>query len=376
MGFDGYCTKIVTPGEGFIWVLRRASLALITTALLLAGCAFPGSTKPVVKIGLIAPFEGLERGLGYEVLYATKLAIRERNASDGVGGTMMELIALDDSAGPDAAAQAAKMLTVDPKVMGVIGPVSARSADAVADAFDAAGMPWIALAAVPDSTLTAHRPQAFRLFAGPTALADAATDHVVASGAHSVALIRAGDNAFADALASSARARGLAVADSLTLPRDHFDAILFAGDAAAAADFLVELRGAGITVPLVGGPELGRPFLAQRAGAMAEGIVWASSVPPSSKLPPSFVDGYRVLAGAPPGPNAVLAYEATNVLLDQLEFVVRYDSDLSRRGLAAALAAARRLSLVGPIVFDERGAWAAAPVHLYCVTGGDFYVER
>ncbi len=71
--------------------------ACLVACLLLSSCAFPGSVKPTVKIGLSAPFEGLYRDLGYEVLYATRLAVRERNAAGGVAGRyLVELVALND----------------------------------------------------------------------------------------------------------------------------------------------------------------------------------------------------------------------------------------------------------------------------------------
>jgi len=75
-------------------------------------CTVPGSTKPILKVGLVAPFEGLYRPLGYKVLYAVKLAIRERNASGGVAGYMVELVALNDDSEPTIAAQRAREMAV------------------------------------------------------------------------------------------------------------------------------------------------------------------------------------------------------------------------------------------------------------------------
>ena len=75
---------------------------LLITMLVVSGCylQFPGSTDPLIKIGLVAPFEGQFRSRGYEVLYAVKLAIRECNESGGVGGYRVELVALDDGGDP------------------------------------------------------------------------------------------------------------------------------------------------------------------------------------------------------------------------------------------------------------------------------------
>ena len=96
-----------------------ASLFLVLTiALLVGACA---SVEPVVKIGLVAPFEGRRRPIGYDAIYAARLAIREANAAGGVGGVRVSLVALDDGGNPQLARQAAASLVVDPDVVGVVG---------------------------------------------------------------------------------------------------------------------------------------------------------------------------------------------------------------------------------------------------------------
>ncbi|HFC11696.1 MAG TPA: hypothetical protein ENJ56_02535, partial [Anaerolineae bacterium] len=66
--------------------LTRYCFLLLT--LLLAGCASVdfadvSSVDPVVKIGLVAPFEGEQRVIGYDVIYATRLAVRQVNTAGG-----------------------------------------------------------------------------------------------------------------------------------------------------------------------------------------------------------------------------------------------------------------------------------------------------
>jgi hypothetical protein len=91
-------------------------------AFLLAACNLPVRVKPTVKIGLSAPFEGLYRDLGYEVLHAVRLAVRERNADGGVGQQyLIELVALNDLNEADTAAEQARKMAVDPGVLGVLG---------------------------------------------------------------------------------------------------------------------------------------------------------------------------------------------------------------------------------------------------------------
>ncbi len=91
---------------------------LVILTLTLSACA---STAPVIKIGLVAPFEGQYRSIGYEAIYAARLAIREINARGGVHGYRVELVALDDRGEPDRAIIAAQQLIIDPQVIAVIG---------------------------------------------------------------------------------------------------------------------------------------------------------------------------------------------------------------------------------------------------------------
>ncbi len=101
---------------------------LFAVCFLLAACALPGDAAPVVKIGVIAPFEGAGRPLGYAVLPAVKAAVAEANASGKLGRYQVMVVAFnDDLHGPTAAAQA-QALALDPEVLGVVGPWTAETA--------------------------------------------------------------------------------------------------------------------------------------------------------------------------------------------------------------------------------------------------------
>lgn len=86
--------------------------------ILLSACQ---SVAPVVKVGLVAPFEGREREIGYDVLYSARLAVREINAAGGIGGTRIALVALDDGGDTEFAAATADSLLIDPQVVAVVG---------------------------------------------------------------------------------------------------------------------------------------------------------------------------------------------------------------------------------------------------------------
>jgi hypothetical protein len=71
----------------------QAALMVIINVgvLMITGCAISRSAAPV-KIALFAPFEGRYREIGYEMLYAARLAITEA----GADASQIELLPIDD----------------------------------------------------------------------------------------------------------------------------------------------------------------------------------------------------------------------------------------------------------------------------------------
>ncbi len=82
-------------------------------ALLLSGCAVVQG-EDVAKIVLLAPFEGRYREVGYDALYAARLAF----ADSGVQS--IDLYPIDDGGSPVSATQRAAAFQVDPTIKLVI----------------------------------------------------------------------------------------------------------------------------------------------------------------------------------------------------------------------------------------------------------------
>jgi len=119
--------------------VKRFGWLLLVWALI--GCR---AAPPLVKIGLVAPFEGANRPIGYDVIYSARLAVREINQAGGIDGVMVALVALDDSSEPDLAAQAAASLVIDPAVVAVIGHWGQQTTMAAAPIYQQAGLPLLA----------------------------------------------------------------------------------------------------------------------------------------------------------------------------------------------------------------------------------------
>lgn len=301
--------------------------------MLLAGCY--GSTPPVVKLGLIAPFEELYREDGYAVLHAVRLAVNQRNAAGGVAGRQVALVALNDNGQPAEARQQAANLGVDPAVLAVIGPLQSATVEAAGPELAAQGLPWIGLASVTPE----QQPGGFTLDLAPESVASIA----------------------ARLLASSGVSGPIARVDDLTSVPDELGGAIWLGDAAGGARLALQLP---LQTALAGGPALGSPVFAGRAGQAAEGALWLSAGPGIAGLPVDFIAAYRALAGGDPPPQAVLAYDGANLLLDALDLAGQQDGAITRatvRQALLALGAAGWQGLSGQVAWQEDVCLGGAP---------------
>lgn len=126
----------------------RALFLLALAALAaLGGCS---RVAPVVKVGLVAPFEGRQRAVGYDAIYSARLAVREINAAGGIGGYRVALVALDDGADPELARETAASLAIDPDVVAVVGHWQPQTTAVAAPIYAAAGLAFLPAGATAD----------------------------------------------------------------------------------------------------------------------------------------------------------------------------------------------------------------------------------
>lgn len=97
------------------WPICWQVTALCLCLILVSGCAVNPSAAPV-KLVLFAPFEGRYREIGYEMLYAARLALAE----SGDAAAQVRLIPIDDGGIRVTAQQHAAAIALDPQVQLVI----------------------------------------------------------------------------------------------------------------------------------------------------------------------------------------------------------------------------------------------------------------
>lgn len=262
--------------------LSPRHLVYVFTCLLAFLPACLPLTRPVVKIALVAPFEGRYRNVGYEVIYAVRLAVREANANGGVAGYSIELMAFDDAGNVDAAVEQARKVVADPQVLGVIEHWRGATTTAAATEYDLAGLPLLATGYATDLPNTA-----FQLWLPESPCAQTPT--------------------------------------------------------ALCPESAEELR------------------LLEAEGLLNDEsqLVYLPAPLPADSTDPTFAERYRAISnGVEPSFNAVLAYDAAQVLFAAIARAVEINGPPTRAGLLEALAQSEHMGLSGLIQFDSQHQWA------------------
>lgn len=255
------------------FVLRRVIVRIMPffiAVAVLVGCADLRLPR-VVKIGLIAPFEGPSRAYGYAILAAVKLRLQAWN--EGGGQPQVELVALNDDGDPELAAALAAQLALDPDVLIVLGPAQSHTARRAAPALAAAGLPVLSLAPLPEAPWLWVEP-----LAGTTADLTATLAPWVPNAIPAWELPLAGP-------------------------------VIWLGDALSLAELR---RTAPEQVPAAGPVAAEEAAIAWADEALA-GLVWATVLP--DELPTDFATTYEQRMGISPPPQALLAYAATDQAL-------------------------------------------------------------
>jgi branched-chain amino acid transport system substrate-binding protein len=316
-------------------------LCVVCSALLFVACRVPGAVRPTAKIGLVAPFEGRYRYVGYDLFPAVRMAVREANAAGGIEGVFVELVAYDDAADPAVAVQQAQKLAVDPDVVAVIGHFRDGTTAAAVPSYVEANLPLLA-PAVLDPDLGSGNDVVFRFGSDASAVAAAMLEGVGAA-----ALVTDG-GVLGQALLDGASERGISLAPVVspgtpgwvdTIKRAGLATVICATDPVAAGEVAMALHTGGWEGTLLGGPSLGaEDFVAVGADA-AQGALFVTPWLPFEATEEGFVAAYTSISGGPrPGRLTLPAYQAAGLLLEALRLDVAAHQTPSRAGMAAALA--------------------------------------
>ena len=273
----------------------RTTATFIIAAVFLLSCT---STRPVTKIALIAPFEGLYRQTGYTALDAMRAAI----AQSDTGDIDIMPLALDGSGSAEQVRRATQKALRDPSVAALVGPFDPSTIASLDDLLAADGRAW-------------HAPSTQVL-----------TDTITAIAAHidpTHKLLLAGDSELLAAVNAEILATRLdhpiRVGLNAAAPPTNEETVIWLGDAATAADELIRLRINAPEAPFWLAFNGDTPIFAQRLLRTADPngeiaplgpVYWAAWMD----------DGYTSWAEThqPNTPTAYVTYRATQRAIAQI----------------------------------------------------------
>ncbi len=273
--------------------MAQTRLCLLLLALILVSCT---SVRPVIKIGLLAPFEGLPRRSGYTALTAMRQAI----ADFAPAGVAIMPLAVDDTGDVAGMKRAVDKMLQDEAVRAIIGPYSLPLAQQLQPAMIATGLPWL-MPLVIDPGQGFVIPDQAGEWAMPLWAAAAAAAQRQGCERLILAGWPTGWPALTDTQANNVFGLPVLVSDQLATIQSQ-DAIFWGGAPETGAAYFSALRTQFPNVPFFLGPQADSPIFAEltRITGPVYWLFWLD-------------DGYEQwrIQSATPSPIAYLTYRAT-----------------------------------------------------------------
>ncbi len=381
--------------------LALALVPILGTAGAGASARTQGTSKPVVKIGVLAPLDAGLTEFGQGIKNSVQVAVDQANKHNRIPGWDIQLVAVNDSSDPATGAAAAATLASDPDVIGVVGPYNSGVAEAALPVLNPAELALIS----PSNTLASLtlgpdpanpvRPydNYFRMVASDALQAPFLAKQAYERGLKDVAVVsetKAVSQGLADAFVTAFEAEGGNVTVQQTVPDgatdftdflgaalpDKPDAIFFGGEYPVAATLRDQATAEKFTGPLVGGDGIKDDSYITDAGAASKGTLASSVGVPLVKLKTArkFLAAYRKGGfDVPPTDYGPYAYDAANLLIsaaaEELDGQTAIPPDARAAITTNLLPDTTDNGASGPIGFDEFGDTTHDIFTLYKVSG-------
>ncbi len=360
------------------------------------GCITVAAGDPI-RIAAAMTIAGPNASLGTDSMHGMEIALDDRGP---VKGHKVEIQADDEGCSAEGGQAASTKIASDKSIVAIVGHTCSSSCTPAAPIYDEAGMTMIS-ASCTAPALTAvgsHKPSFMR-----TALNDNVQGKAVAEfaynklGVRKAATIHDGSpyaeqlqQVFADVFK---KLGGEIVAQEAINVNDTDMRPVLTSIAAKKPDFLYYpifiAEGGFITtqakeisglekVILAGSDGLNSPDFLKAAGQAAEGMYVSSPVAASGAAYDDFLKKHQAKYGTPP-PSAfhAHAYDATNIILNALEKVVKQDKDgnllIGRKALRDAMYATKEYKgITGNLTCNENGDCANPSVGITQIKDGKF----
>lgn len=398
---------------------RRTSVALAAAAAvgavgILAGCSGDADTAAgagdttEVKIAVITPLSGLDRGRGAGALNAVKLAVNEANAENAIPGYTLVVEEKDDKAEADVAAAVSKEAADDPDVVAAIGSVYSGTTRAAVGPLQAKNIalvtPGATATALTRGDAWATKParqydNLFRACVPDDFFAPAMAEYLRDKGVNVAGVVNDGDDygtGYTTAFASAFTQAGGKIVDAGTIDPDKaiepalidtfkkgkVEAVAWGGLDVGGGALSIASKNAGLRVPQVGGDGMySQDYLFSSGIESAGDMASLPGVPPdSSEAGQAFLAAYRAQRfDSPVTMESLLGYDAAKVLIEALKTSLPQsggDINAARPATIKALGTATVDGLTGNVAFDQYGDPVTKVGTIYRVSGGQWVPEK
>ena len=366
-----------------------------------------GARDKVLEIGVIAPLNAGLVDFGRGIRNSVQLAVDQANEDGAIPGWRIEVRAIDDSSDPATGEAAAKQLSADSNLIGVVGTYNSGVATKVAPVLHDAGVTMISPGNT-DPALTVGADPAnparpydtyFRMVANDAVqapyLAAQAKDRLHVTRATVISETKPVSKGLADTFTDVFTKDGGTVVSRVVVPdgtTDFTDAlkqsdgkdpelIFFGGEYQVGAKLREAATAAGLKIPLMAGDGLKDDAYIAAAGDASEGD-YASSIGAPAETEESaedFVTAYEA-AGLKDrvtdfGPYA---YDAANILIEAAAKALDGKDTVTAATRAAIrddVQKAGGSGASGKIGFDEYGDTKYKVLTLYRVKDGQWAAE-
>lgn len=372
---------------------RRRLIGLSAAALSLAGCRVLDSPlNGVFKIGLVAPFSGRDYTVGYNILFGVKLALKDYNDRGGTNGWRVEMIAQDDSNDEKSGLVQARKFALDEDVLCVIGHPSSASALAAAPVYQQANLPLLTLAS--SALLTTEGGGIFRIGPSDPAIAGLSVGFLPTKITSNRLALVAGDSnggKLAELVSKSWSATSGVIVFGDGIPSESVDfgpiaervlatrpdAVFFAGGFELGAPLYAEVRRIAPGVVFLGSPACASPHFLKMTGSPTDFAYVVTSAVDPVEVPQAanFVQRFRATWGVDPLPQALLAFDAAQLILSTVADLGKGEKP-KRPWMEASIQNNDYNGLSGPMKFDGRGETIRSNPAVYRMVGGRFPGER
>ncbi|MFI2610109.1 branched-chain amino acid ABC transporter substrate-binding protein [Kitasatospora sp. NPDC018619] len=403
--------------------MRHRSAVVVSIAVIgalsLSACGSRGEKKnadgggsnsgsTTVVIGVDAPLTGDLSALGLGIRNSVDLAVKKANETNEVPGVKFEIKALDDTGKPAPGQQNATQLVGDAKVLGVVGPLNSSVAQSMQQIFDDANLVEVSPAntgvalSQGEKWASGEKKRPFKSYFR-TATTDAvqgpfAAQYLFNDAKKTKVFLIDDQKTYGAGLAGTFKGEftklgGTLVGEEHVNPDDRdfaaivtkvrssgAEAVYYGGEYPAAGPLSLQLKEAGVNIPLMGGDGIqsadfiklnpkSQGDLATAVGLPVESLDTAKKFIADYKTA-GYKDAYETYGG--------YSYDSAWAIIEGVKQAVKDNNGKvpDRKAVRDAVQKVTFDGVTGKVSFDEFGDTTNKQLTVYTVKDGKWAVEK